>query len=695
MTLQLNEICDENNDNDIRKVLRSLPLGLNETYARILKKIFSQRKPDIAKKILTWVAGARRPLSLDELTEAISLEPTDTLWAQCRCRLPNSKLRMIQNCGSLLTVAHTETGDIVQFAHYTVVEFLQSTAASSDFQILLRKVNIHIARICLMYLSLPDFETQIAAVPKKSALETSPARWIPWMVQSNPATRVIWNAATEVIWGRSKVPAVDVQALLQSTMKLHSQRDTLKRQYRLLKYVATYWLDHCSEVSPDSQDDGGRTWKLFTELTLRKSHLGDIPWLGENPDGPHYATQFHWCMKNGHSALLRLIMDEVGTGFTTYDNLFGPSPEAFRRSCSLGHGTLVGLYLDRYRKLCDRDGSIHHAVAKGHVGVVEQLLKAGADVHAADYNGLTTLHYAAREGHLNIVEQLLEAGADVHAEDNSRWTALHCAAGTGHPNIVGRLLEAGADVHAEDHNGLTTLHHAASGGHPNVVEKLLEAGANVYAANICQWTALHYAAHECHPDVAERLLKAGADVHAVDEDRLTALHYAAREGHPDVAGRLLKAGADVHAEDSSQLTALHYAARGDHLDIVERLLEAGADVHAVDRVQSTVLHYAAREGHLDIVGRLLEASADVHEVDIYRSTALHYAARGGYLNVAERLLKAGADINVENGHGETPYKAAIQKGHTDVSKLLLKPGCNKKTSRWSTLSVKAVRNDES
>ncbi|KAF8540177.1 hypothetical protein BDD12DRAFT_880966 [Trichophaea hybrida] len=78
VAFQLDDICRENNDEDIRRVLESLPRGLNETYGRILKRIVEDRKPEVAVKLFTWVATARRPLSLLELAEAIAFEPGDS-----------------------------------------------------------------------------------------------------------------------------------------------------------------------------------------------------------------------------------------------------------------------------------------------------------------------------------------------------------------------------------------------------------------------------------------------------------------------------------------------------------------------------------------------------------------------------------------------------------------------------------------
>lgn len=61
---------------------------------------------------------------------------------------------------------------------------------------------------------------------------------------------------------------------------------------------------------------------------------------------------------------------------------------------------------------------LHQAARHGHVTVVRQLIKLGADVNLANRWGLTPLHYAVRAGQQPVVDLLLQYGANPEAQDN-------------------------------------------------------------------------------------------------------------------------------------------------------------------------------------------------------------------------------------------------------------------------------------
>lgn len=79
---------------------------------------------------------------------------------------------------------------------------------------------------------------------------------------------------------------------------------------------------------------------------------------------------------------------------------------------------------------------IHAAVAANHLGLVQLLLKKGADVNLTQAQGVTPLHAAAHRGNLEIVTALVEAGANIHAQMKSGETAVSFAEKDGHQEVV-------------------------------------------------------------------------------------------------------------------------------------------------------------------------------------------------------------------------------------------------------------------
>lgn len=158
---------------------------------------------------------------------------------------------------------------------------------------------------------------------------------------------------------------------------------------------------------------------------------------------------------------------------------------------------------------------LHYAVDRqAKPAVVAVLLDAGADVNAWDnspHDPKTPLMHAARRGALDLVKLLLKAGADVHAANANTSTALVSACGGGKApafeKVVAELIAAGAKPNPE------CLIWAARRGSPNMVKLLADAGADVNTIGRWGVPALHLAADENRPEMVETLLKLGAVPH--------------------------------------------------------------------------------------------------------------------------------------------------------------------------------------
>ncbi|RDI76391.1 hypothetical protein Vi05172_g13629 [Venturia inaequalis] len=164
---QLEDLCGATSDKEIRNILRDLPKDLVETYGRIITKIRASGpgRIKLARKMLKWIICARRPLRIEELREAMALDLTDSHFDEDK--LPSGdNWRLIQMCGNLAVLNRDD--NTVRLAHHTVQQFLltQSDLLYTDVSVpgylTLPDIEIEIGQLCVAYLCLSDFETQVA-----------------------------------------------------------------------------------------------------------------------------------------------------------------------------------------------------------------------------------------------------------------------------------------------------------------------------------------------------------------------------------------------------------------------------------------------------------------------------------------------------------------------------------------------------
>jgi len=160
------------------------------------------------------------------------------------------------------------------------------------------------------------------------------------------------------------------------------------------------------------------------------------------------------------------------------------------------------------------DSPVADAAERGDLAQVRALLSEGADVNAAQGDGMTALHWAALGDRAEMIRVLVYAGANTETRTRlGSYTPLHLAAENGHAEAIAALVAGEAKIGAQTANGTTPLHFAAASGDAEAVTLLLDAGAEIDAP---EWassqTPLMFAAAHGRVETARVLVARGADL---------------------------------------------------------------------------------------------------------------------------------------------------------------------------------------
>ncbi|KAG8444767.1 hypothetical protein GDO86_009803 [Hymenochirus boettgeri] len=246
------------------------------------------------------------------------------------------------------------------------------------------------------------------------------------------------------------------------------------------------------------------------------------------------------------------------------------------------------------------------AAYKGQADNVVQLINKGAKV-AVTKHGRTPLHLAANKGHVNIVQILLKAGCDLDIQDDGNQTALHRAAVVGQSEVLALLIQEGCALDRQDKDGNTALHEASWHGFSQSVKLLVKAGANVLAKNKAGNTPLHLACQNGHSQSCRILLLAGSRADLKNNAGDTGLHVAARYNHLSIIRILLSAFCSVNEINQTGDTPLHIAAALNHRKVIKVLLEAGADAALINNAGQIALDTARHHNNSDVALLLTKA----------------------------------------------------------------------------------------
>ncbi len=313
------------------------------------------------------------------------------------------------------------------------------------------------------------------------------------------------------------------------------------------------------------------------------------------------------------------------------------------------------------------DSPVADAAMRSDVESVRSLLKHGADVNAAQGDGMTALHWAAVNGDVETAEILIYAGAGVDAQTRlGSYTPLHLASREGHAEVLKSLLAAGVDVNAlTSTGGVAALHFSAAAGDVEAIKALVKHGAELdKAESVWGHTPLIFAAAKNRAEAVTVLLHSGAD--PVVSGRVIDIAARNEGDRAEQKARNERLGLAEFPGSSSQGRGGRGSFRGrDSLpDLpgtgtlpVMRMTDWIGDYGGL-----TALTVAARDGNIEAAKALLAGGADINQVTAGdHSSPLLMAAINGQFSIAMMLLERGADPNLVSESGDNPLFATISR----------------------------------
>jgi len=318
----------------------------------------------------------------------------------------------MSTCSSLVIVVKGDSEDsrIVQFAHFSVKEYLMSSRLAessrdvSRYHILLEPAHTILAQACLGVLLQLDDHVDRDKIKNFPLAEYAAEHWIKHARVENVSSHI--KEGMKCLFDADKPHfAAWLWVYNEDLEDSRSMLTTFpkKTDAAPLYYAALFGLRDLA-------------------VRLLVEHPEDV-----DAKGGLEVTPLHASVKNGHFDVSSLLFEHLR------------NPDIRGRWLQTPLHTIL----------------IPDKVQRGDLEFGQRLLDWGAGVNARDDEGWSPLYMAAGNGRLDFVQMLLDHGATIDAPTLYGRTPLHQASTWGHVDIVRLLLEHGADPNISDSYGET------------------------------------------------------------------------------------------------------------------------------------------------------------------------------------------------------------------------------------------------
>ena len=653
---------DSTTPRDIIKTLETLPSNITEIYDAVFVRLGSSTWSAKLEKLITIVAVARRPLSIDALADALAIKHGEKEVDEYE--IPDIEL-LADMCAGLVEIEPSTK--LVRLAHATL-----GTYFSENGQKIWRDGHSEMADICLTYLQLDVFDNGPCEGPDLRDL-------IENQVNSHPLLRYAANH-----WGEHV-------ALTKNQNMLEMGSGFLLKKPSVASATQVMWLDSVETAS--TWDAGGGVHGLHLACFFNLSQV--VQKLLESGISPDIrdalgSTPLMYAAWAGHAEVVMVLLE---------------------------HGAQPNLSCSQQRT------ALHRACGRGterHRNVVKELMTSGKDiaVNARDarFYGNTALLHAVDRNDVEVTKLLLsckELDSDLRTLDIEEKNALHLAVTRKNVEIAKMVIEdGGIPVDSMEHNEKTSLNLAARHGSIEMIQLLLDLGARVESHDRLGGTPLMRAIDGKNLDYVKLILSHGANIHATDQYNRGILHSCAVNRAEKILKYLLEhyKDLDINSQGDKGETALLEAVNVDAPRIVEILLNFGARTDISDKNSLTPYGIAIDKNSKEVISLLRrheaqkfgsgegmpEISPPKYEEYPNSGTTNMGPDKKMSIETAAKILnpdeldkyitgsaQSSSDAVGNNNKDLVPVHEAAQFGMTENISLLIKHGAEvKKLNRW-------------
>ena len=277
---------------DIQEVLDDLPADLNETYERTLRNIDNQKRK-YAQRLFQCLLVSIRPLRVEELAAILPgrFDATAPTSFKKHSRPLDAKGLVLSACASLITTINQGGSQVVQFAHFSVKEYLTSErlAAAEEplsyYHILPEPAHTILAHSCLSVFLHLDYETDRDTIARFPLALYAARHWVDHAQFGNVSSHI------EEVMKRLFDPARPHFAA-----------------WVWLYDIDRYWTEHMGTTHPTEPEAGPLYYASLCGFAGLTEHLIAAHSRDVNCKGGVHTTALHAASVKGHLKVASLLI---------------------------------------------------------------------------------------------------------------------------------------------------------------------------------------------------------------------------------------------------------------------------------------------------------------------------------------------------------------------------------------------------